>query len=536
MPTTPLSAFPGNWEPDAHMPATDPAQLARALSDPSLSLIFVPTPEGPGLAIGGRVGATDRGYPISAILRACPAQSLGDPAFRRAHGLEYAYVTGAMANGIASAEIVEAMARAGMLGFFGAAGLSQPRVEENIRRIQRNIPDLPYGFNLIHSPNEPAHELAIAELYLKYRVTRVEASAYLDLTLPIVLYRLSGIREEADGRIVVPNRVMGKISRVEVATRFLSPAPEKYVAELVRMGRLTAEQAEMAKRVPMADDLTCEADSGGHTDNRPAIALLPTIVALRDRLQTKFRYAQPVRVGLGGGIATPASAAGAFAMGAAYVVTGSINQACVESGSSDIVREMLSQAEQADVAMAPAADMFEMGVKVQVLKRGTMFPQRAMKLYEAYRAYSSAEAIPTAEREIIEKTILRRSIEEVWVETREFFSRRDPSQIARAEADPRHKLALVFRWYLGLSSRWANGGDATRRLDYQVWCGPSMGAFNEWTKGTFLAAPARRQVVAVAKSLMRGAAVVLREFSLRQQGVWLPSDLFHTAPIEEIAD
>ena len=27
--------------------------------------------------------------------------------------------------------------------------------------------------------------------------------------------------------------------------------------------------------------------------------------------------------------------------------------------------------------MAPAADMFEMGVKLQVLKRGTMFPMRA---------------------------------------------------------------------------------------------------------------------------------------------------------------
>ena len=37
--------------------------------------------------------------------------------------------------------------------------------------------------------------------------------------------------------------------------------------------------------------------------------------------------------------------------------------------------------------MAPAADMFEMGVKLQVLKRGTMFPMRAQKLYELYRAH-----------------------------------------------------------------------------------------------------------------------------------------------------
>ena len=107
----------------------------------------------------------------------------------------------------------------------------------------------------------------------------------------------------------------------------------------------------------------------------------------------------PLRVGLGGGIGTPAAAAAAFAMGAAYIVTGSINQACVESGSSDRVRMMLAQTQQADVIMAPAADMFEMGVKLQVIKRGTMFPMRAGKLFELYRAYDSLEEIPAAERE-----------------------------------------------------------------------------------------------------------------------------------------
>ena len=34
----------------------------------------------------------------------------------------------------------------------------------------------------------------------------------------------------------------------------------------------------------MADDITAEADSGGHTDNRPFVALLPTILALRDEI------------------------------------------------------------------------------------------------------------------------------------------------------------------------------------------------------------------------------------------------------------
>ena len=81
-------------------------------------------------------------------------------------------------------------------------------------------------------------------------------------------------------------------------------------------------------------------------------------------------------------------------MGAAYLVTGSVNQSCVEAGTSDAVRRMLAQAQQADIAMAPAADMFEMGVKVQVLKRGTLFAMRAAKLYELYRAHESLDQIP----------------------------------------------------------------------------------------------------------------------------------------------
>ena len=39
----------------------------------------------------------------------------------------------------------------------------------------------------------------------------------------------------------------------------------------------------------------------------------------------------------------------------------------VESGLSDDGKEMLAEADIADVTMAPAADMFELGVKVQVL-------------------------------------------------------------------------------------------------------------------------------------------------------------------------
>lgn len=521
----------GTWRP-TDQPATASAAGARAaLGRLSAPAAVVQTAEGLAVASGGVSvlgGSPQPGaLPLLAYAPPLPPAALGGPTFLTDHGLSYPYMTGAMANGIASVELVDAVGRAGLLGSFGAAGLSVERVAQAVDRLQSGLGSLPFAVNLIHSPNEPAHEAAVADLLLRRRVTRVEASAYLDLTPPIVRYRLAGLSRNPDGSVRIGNRVLAKVSRAEVATKFLSPAPSRLVAELLAQRLVTPEQAELANSVPMCDDLTAEADSGGHTDNRPAITLLPSLLALRDQLGG---VARPVRVGLAGGIATPASVAAAFSLGASYVVTGSINQACVESGSSSVVRKMLAEAGQADVTMAPAADMFEMGVKVQVLKRGTMFAMRAQKLFELYRAYASWEAIPAADRGAVEKNFLRASFDDIWAETEAFFARRDPAQLSRAATDPKHKMALVFRWYLGLSSRWANAGQADRQLDYQVWCGPAMGAFNDWTSGTFLAKPESRSAVLVARNLLYGAGVHLRRVALRQQGVELPADWWPCGP------
>ena len=59
-------------------------------------------------------------------------------------------------------------------------------------------------------------------------------------------------------------------------------------------------------------------------------------------------------------------------------------------------------------------------------------------------------------------------------------------------------MALLFRAYLGQSSKWAIHGVPERKLDYQIWCGPAMGAFNDWVKGSFLEDPSRRSVAQMA--------------------------------------
>jgi trans-AT polyketide synthase, acyltransferase and oxidoreductase domains len=462
-------------------------------------------------------------------------EHLGDADFKNDLGIRYAYVVGAMANGITSVELVQAAGQAGMIGFFGTGGLALEQVERAIDRL-RNSGSFPYGFNLIHSPNDPQLEEAVVDLFIRRGIRLVSASAYLGLTLPLVYYRVKGIHQAPDGRIVCPNRVKAKVSRVEVAAKFFAPPPPKMLNELVRTGKISPAEAQLASHIPMAQEITAEADSGGHTDNRPALALLPTFLALRDQSAIEYRFDMPLRVGLAGGIATPESAAAAFVMGAAYVLTGSINQACLQADTSQAVREMLAQASQADVAMAPSADMFEMGAKVQVLKRGTMFAMRASKLYELYRAYERYEHIAEQTRSMIEKDLLRSTFEQAWQKTRIFFERRDPAQIERAEADPRHKMALVFRSYLGLASLWAKTGDPGRKIDYQIWCGPAMGAFNAWAKGSFLEDVSRRCAATIGLNLLYGAAGLMRAGWLRHQAVAVPpqASVFRPQTREEI--
>ena len=538
----------GDWAPQA-----DAESLQNALYSLNQPFVLVDQNGQPAAARGGSlaielsanrkdsIALRDRNFsgvrhPVLAFAPSLPPENLGDPEFKKRHNLRYAYVGGAMANGITSAAMVEALGKAGMMGFYGAAGLTLAEVEKAIYDVQCNLGDSSYGFNLIHSPGDPDLEASLVRLYIKKGIRKVCASAYLNLTPALVRYRLSGIYRDAQGGIVCPNQVLAKVSREEVAQRFFSPPPEKYLIQLLEDKTLSREQVELARHVPMAESLTAEADSGGHTDNRPAISLLPTLIALRNEMVRSHGYSRSIPVGLGGGIGTPQAAAAAFSMGAAYVLTGSVNQACMEAGTSEAVRRLLAEARQADVAMAPAADMFEMGVKVQVLKRGTMFAQRAAKLYELYSSYDRLEDIPEKHRVLLERDIFKCSLDDEWQQTKTFFMKRDPKQVDRAEQDSRHKMALVFRSYLGQSSRWATTGHPGRKMDYQIWCGPTMGAFNAWTRGSFLEKPENRDTVTIAMNLLFGACVLTRANWVRCQGVALPrnTDAYSPLPLNTI--
>ena len=311
-------------------------------------------------------------YTLLAQIPALKPEQLGGGSFCRDHGLRYPCYAGSMAMGISSVDLVAAMIKAGMLGFFGSGGISISKLEEYVHDLSGGPG--PWGANLLHRPDDPQWEEEAVQLFMNYRAPFVEASAYLRPTANLVRLRLKGLHEDNQGHIRSDHCLFVKLSRVEVAASFVQPPPEKIVKKLFEEGKITAQEARLAPYIPMAHNITVEAYSGGHTDHRSALTLFPTIKNEVCRITEARGYTQPVHVGLGGGIGTPAAAAAAFTMGAAYIVTGSVNQAAREAGTSTLVKKILAQVKETDLRDAPAADLFERGGTVQIV--GKVFDLR----------------------------------------------------------------------------------------------------------------------------------------------------------------
>ncbi|WP_044562076.1 PfaD family polyunsaturated fatty acid/polyketide biosynthesis protein [Azospirillum sp. B4] len=434
-------------------------------------------------------------------------EALGAPSFLRAHNVALAYVVGGMVKGIASRAMVERLARARLLGFFGTGGMAAAQIADEVATLARTLgQDAPWGVNFLHNFVMPEAEEQVVDILLRHGVRCIEASAFIVPTPALVRYRLTGLAMGADGHPVARHRIMAKVSRPEVARRFLAAADPEIIRMLVARGHVTEAQAALAARISLADDLCIEADSGGHTDRQVALALVPSMLRLRAEVAGDFPPAGRVRVGAAGGIGAPEAAAAAFVLGADFVLTGSLNQCTVEAATSDLVKDMLAAAAPQDFDTAPAGDMFEIGARVQVLKRGTLFAARANRLHELYRSHASIEDIPAPVLREIEERYFGRSVAAVWDETARHYAASAPGALAEAEANPHKKLAMIFRWYFIHSARLALAGEVGARSNFQIHAGPAMAACNAWLAGTPLADWRRRHVDDLGIRLMSEAA------------------------------
>ncbi|WP_244169796.1 ACP S-malonyltransferase [Paenibacillus helianthi] len=444
------------------------------------------------------------------------AADLGDAEFKRDYGLKAAYYAGGMHHGISSVEMTARLSKSGYLGFIGTKGLGIPQIADMIQSLQLELNGKhTYGVNVVHDPFDPHKEKAVFELLLHHRVKVLEVASFIGITRSLVLYRAAGLNREADGSITAGNKLIAKVSRPEVAEAFMSPAPEPLLHKLLQDNSITAEQADRLRSMPMADDVCVLADSGGPTDHGSAWVLLPVIRKLRDELMSKYGYGRRIRVGSGGGIGVPEAAAAAFMIGADFVMTGSINQCTVEAGTSVEVKELLQRMNVQDVASVPLGDLFQIGAQAQVLKRGLFFPARANKLYELYRLYDSLEELDAKSKSMVQERYFKRSFEEIYEELK--LSCTD-EELDKADHDAKYRMALVFKWYFDRSDRLARSGSSENKVDYQIFCGPAMGAFNRWVADTDLENWRSRHVDRIADKLMHAAADWMNEHVGRMTG------------------
>lgn len=452
-------------------------------------------------------------HPLSSAGR-FSSERMGSAEFRRDYHARLAYVAGGMYGGISSVAMITALAKAGMVGFLGTGGLRVEEVEQAVLSIRRELPvQKCWGLNVLHDPLHPKREQEMVKLMLSYGLNRMEAKGFLGITPSLVRYRVKGITRRSDGAVVSSHLVLAKCSRPEVAELFMSPPPQHMLDQLLTEGYISAEQAQWARQLPMADDICAEADCAGYTDGAVSMTLLPAMLSLRNQIMERHGYAKKIRVGAAGGIGTPEAAAAVFVMGADFILTGSINQCTVEAGTSRTVKDLLQQINVQDTGYAPAAGMFELGGKVQVLKKGVYFPARANKLHELYRHYDSLDQIDEKTRTRLQEQYFKRDFDAIYGEM-------EPNLMTQerelAERSPKARMAVVFKWYLEHSTKLALQGDEKHRVDFQVYCGPALGAFNQWVRGTALEAWTQRHVHQIGEKLMQETARLLNENLLQQ--------------------
>ena len=119
----------------------------------------------------------------------------------------------------------------------------------------------------------------------------------------------------------------------------------------------------------------------------------------------------------------------------------------------------------------------------------------------------------------LEKDIFRKTLEDSWGEYRTFLELAGCRNLEEVDQNEKLQMALLFRTYLSRAVRWALVGKTERRDDFQIWCGPSMGAFNAWAKGSWLEDIENRSAPEMALQFLYGAARLIRLQLLHAQGI-----------------
>ncbi|WP_459480607.1 ACP S-malonyltransferase [Clostridium saccharoperbutylacetonicum] len=424
--------------------------------------------------------------------------------FTGEYKVKYPYVIGGIERGISSKEMIVKSGTEKILSFLGTKKMDLDEIEESIIYIKDRLTEgEPFGINITYDYFNSEISEKIINLCLKYNVKNIEVSGYTNIPNCVIRYKLEGIKRK-NGSLVCENRVFYNTARLNIE-ELLKPISESTVKNLSRE-RINYEDVSIFRNISIIDGLTIKCDGNSNNNGFNILNILPVAVRVKNKVLEKFKYMNKIYIGVGGGIGNPEALAVSFMLGADYVVTDSINQCSIEANCSELVKDLLEQVGFEDTIYVPDAERFEIGGKVQVLKKGVMFPSRANKLYELYRQYDSYYEIDEKLRSQVEKKFFMKSFEEYYDECKKGLS---AEEINIIEKDEKKKMAVVFKRYLTESSLLAQKGVDEQRMNFQIYCSPAIGVFNNYVKDSELKDWRKRSVTKIAEVLMNDAKKII---------------------------
>lgn len=522
-------AAPPRLDPVASGLLFDSEKWSSTLRDLKRPLTFVEQDERVGLLCGPHGLAAAESVPGASIRLKLPAASgrdLGNPEFRKRFAVDWAMTAAPMERGLTRVEFSAALARSGFLAVHAIDFHDEAQIREELDALRAGAQGRSFAVGMRYHPHHEGEDERRFDLLREMDVDTAYVAGYVRATRAMLAYRYASLKEKVEGEGLRPRKLVVRVSHVELARHFAQPAPSDLLDELRTRELLSEEERALAEGLPMADAIVVEGDLLRSGTRRDLGTLLPAVATvLRDG------DASSVLLGAAGDLASPEALEGAFAMGADFVVVGDPFQLTLEAGGAPDRKALLARLQTADVTTVPSYEYLEADWRVHVARFGSPFAARATRLERILRDHDEGRPLDEKDRSFLERQLFGGPLDDCFERARPFFEERWPELLRRADDDGKLRLPLLARKYLWDSQSWGNEGNPEHKLDWQLRCGPGMGAFNLWRADSPLAELEKLDAATLARSLMNGAAVVARLASVGAAGLGVPQNLRPLPPL-----
>lgn len=420
---------------------------------------------------------------------------LGSLSFKEEYQTDIAYAAGGIRDGISSVSMIKKLADSNILGFLGTKGLDIHKIKGLLESAFNMVEHEKIGVHVACDVLKPENNNQQLKLMIDKDIRRLQISGYQKPDEWIYEYRIRNIQYSEKHKVESPYKLLVCVNNLKAAEEFLKPIKKDYIKKLIELKKLTQIEAEMADSLPVCDDICIENTGMG----AGGFGWISSIKKLNERIGQSSSLRKEVRVGICGGIGNPQMLALAFFAGADFIMTDTINQCTVEAETSAHVKDLLQSAKENDFTFAPADDLFEFGERISVLKRGTLYPARAQKVYDIYSKYASVEEISKADTKLLTEKYFGIKLSEMYQRIMKTVSEEERKLISE---QPKYKLGLIMKGYLQECFHQAQAGEKESEINYGIAVERDMADINRWLQGTDIEHWDRRSIDVIAKRIM----------------------------------